>query len=61
MAKKGKVQKFHLTCSQCKERNYVTKKNVVTAPDKLALAKYCARCQEHTAHNESKLPNPKPR
>ncbi len=61
MAKKGKVQKFHLTCSECGERNYVAKKNTVNVTGKLALSKYCARCRLHKAHNETKLPNPKPR
>ena len=61
MAKKGKRQKFHLTCSECKERNYVVHKNVINTTEKLALEKYCARCRKHTTHNETKLPNPKPR
>ncbi|MCA9388705.1 50S ribosomal protein L33 [Candidatus Berkelbacteria bacterium] len=61
MAKKGKVQKFNLTCTECKQRNYVTKKNVVNTTEKLELAKFCKWCRKQTAHKEAKLPNPKPR
>lgn len=61
MAKKGKVQKFHLTCSVCKQRNYVVKKNTMNTTDKLALSKFCEWCRKHTDHAETKLPNPKPR
>ncbi|MBI2590005.1 50S ribosomal protein L33 [Candidatus Berkelbacteria bacterium] len=61
MAKKGKRQKFNLTCVECKRRNYVVSKNVVNTTDKLVLEKYCTWCRKHTQHNETKLPNPKPR
>lgn len=61
MAKKGKRQKFLLTCEECKSRNYVVKKNVVNTTEKLAMEKFCAKCRKHTAHKEAKLPNPKPR
>ncbi len=63
MAKKGKVQKFLLSCGtpDCKRRNYVTPKNVVNTNEKLVISKYCAWCRKHTDHTETKLPNPKPR
>jgi large subunit ribosomal protein L33 len=61
MAKKGKVQKFLLTCTECKRRNYVTPKNVVNTNEKLSISKYCAWDRKHTVHAETKLPNPKPR
>ncbi len=61
MAKKGKRQKFLLACEDCKNRNYIVKKNVVNTTEKLALAKFCAKCRKHVSHKETKLPNPKPR
>lgn len=61
MAKKGKRQKFLLTCEECKGRNYVVKKNVVNTTEKLAMTKFCSKCRKHTVHKEAKLPNPKPR
>ena len=33
--------KITLACSECKERNYITKKNRRNTPDRLELAKYC--------------------
>ena len=35
--------KITLACSECKERNYITKKNRRNTPDRLELAKYCPR------------------
>jgi len=58
---KGKRQKFLLTCSECKRRNYVTEKSVVNTTEKLELSKFCAWCRKQTLHKEAKLPNPKPR
>ena len=45
--------KITLACSECKERNYITKKNRRNTPDRLELAKYCPRCHKSTAHRES--------
>ncbi|MCK4226620.1 50S ribosomal protein L33 [candidate division WOR-3 bacterium] len=40
-----------LECSECKERNYTTRKNK-DARGKLKLKKYCHRCKKHTLHKE---------
>jgi len=44
----------HLTCKNCKERNYtqvVSKKRTVGS---LKLKKFCPRCRQHVEHKESK-------
>ena len=46
--------KITMACTECKERNYVTKKNRRNNPDRLKLAKYCKRCTKHTAHRETR-------
>ena len=46
--------KITLACSECKERNYITKKNRRNTPDRLELAKYCLRCHKSTAHRETR-------
>ena len=43
-----------LACVDCKNRNYTTKKNKKTTPDKLELKKFCSTCRKHTAHKETK-------
>ncbi|HIE65872.1 MAG: 50S ribosomal protein L33 [Nitrospira sp.] len=43
-----------LGCTDCKERNYTTKKNKRNTPDRIELKKYCRRCRKHTAHREVK-------
>ncbi|MDO8498683.1 MAG: 50S ribosomal protein L33 [bacterium] len=55
MAKKGNRQIFYLECSTCKNRNYVTSKNVINTKDKLALKKFCNICRQQTLHNEAKI------
>jgi large subunit ribosomal protein L33 len=42
------------SCGECKRRNYVSKKNKRTTPDKLGLKKYCPFCRSHTLHKEVK-------
>lgn len=56
MAKKsGDVRpKITLACTECKERNYITKKNRRNTPDRLELSKFCPRCGRHTAHRETR-------
>ena len=54
MAKAGNRVKITLRCSECKQRNYVTKKNKKNTPDRLELNKYCPFCRKHTVHNETK-------
>ncbi|XBH20677.1 50S ribosomal protein L33 [Jonesiaceae bacterium BS-20] len=46
--------KITLACVDCKERNYITKKNRRNTPDRLELAKFCPRCVKHTAHRETR-------
>jgi len=56
MAKKsGDVRpKITLACTECKERNYITKKNRRNNPDRMEMAKFCPRCRKHTAHRETR-------
>jgi large subunit ribosomal protein L33 len=46
--------KVTLVCSECKQRNYDTKKNKKNDPDRIELKKYCRFCRKHTTHKESK-------
>ncbi|HNX19906.1 MAG TPA: 50S ribosomal protein L33 [Acidobacteriota bacterium] len=43
-----------LACTECKQRNYTSKKNKKTTPDRLELKKYCRFCRKHTPHKESR-------
>lgn len=53
MAKKSEQRiTIGLTCSVCKNRNYVTTKNKKETPDKLKLNKFCKRCRKVTEHRE---------
>jgi large subunit ribosomal protein L33 len=52
MAKKGNRILLGLVCSVCKSRNYVTEKNKVNLPEKLAVKKYCPKCRKTTSHKE---------
>ncbi|MCH9817183.1 MAG: 50S ribosomal protein L33 [Actinomycetia bacterium] len=55
MAKSSDVRpKITLACQECKERNYITKKNRRNDPDRLEVKKYCARCDAHTVHKETR-------
>lgn len=53
MANEQRV-KVTLVCTECKQRNYDTKKNKKNTPDRLELKKYCKFCRKHTLHRESK-------
>lgn len=46
--------KITLACSECKERNYITRKNRRNTPDRLELKKYCSRCRKSTLHRETR-------
>ena len=46
--------KITLACSECKERNYITKKNRRNTPDRLEMKKYCSRCNLSTSHRETR-------
>ena len=46
--------KVTLACVDCKERNYITKKNRRNDPDRLEMKKFCPRCRTHTVHRETR-------
>jgi large subunit ribosomal protein L33 len=46
--------KITLACQECKNRNYITKKNRRNDPDRLELSKYCKYCKCHRAHRETR-------
>ncbi len=43
-----------LACTECKNRNYDTKKDKKTHPDRMETKKYCRFCRKHTLHKETK-------
>jgi large subunit ribosomal protein L33 len=43
-----------LACNECKLRNYTTKKNKRLHPDRVTYKKYCAKCNKHTDHKETR-------
>ena len=43
-----------LGCSECKNRNYSTKRNKKTQTNKLEIKKFCKFCGKHTVHKETK-------
>jgi large subunit ribosomal protein L33 len=44
-----------LACEVCAARNYKTTKSPSAAPgDRLRMNKFCATCQKHTPHSETK-------
>lgn len=43
-----------MSCTQCKQRNYMTTKEKKKHPEKLELKKYCRFCNQHTLHREGK-------
>ena len=43
-----------LACTECKQRNYDTKKNKKNTPDRMEMNKYCRFCKKHTLHRETK-------
>ena len=54
MAKNESRVKITLACTECKQRNYDTKKNKKNDADRLELMKYCKFCRKHTTHKETK-------
>ena len=51
--------KITLACVDCKERNYITKKNRRNDPDRMELSKFCPRCRKHsrTARPADRFPD----
>jgi large subunit ribosomal protein L33 len=43
-----------LACSECKRRNYTSRKNRLNDRDRIELRKYCRWCRRHTAHRETR-------
>jgi len=43
-----------ITCTECRNRNYVTTKNRRNDPDRLELRKFCPRCRGHRLHREAR-------
>ncbi len=43
-----------LQCSECKRKNYSTKKNKKNTTGKVELKKYCKFDKRHTVHKETK-------
>lgn len=43
-----------LECTECKERNYISKKNKRNNPDRVEFNKYCPRERVVTLHRETK-------
>ena len=55
MAKATDIRpKITLACPECKNRNYITKKNRRNNPDRLELSKHCPTCNKHTLHKETR-------
>ena len=46
--------KIIMACVDCKDRNYITKKNRRNNPDRLAMNKFCPKCGKHTEHRETR-------
>ena len=42
-----------LACTECGDRNYISKKNKRNNPDRLELKKYCSREKRTTVHRET--------
>ena len=43
-----------LECSECKRRNYTTRKNKKNDTGSIEMKKYCPFCKTHTTHKETK-------
>ncbi len=55
MAKATDVRpKITLACVECKDRNYITRKNRRNDPDRIELKKFCRRDGKHTVHRETR-------
>ncbi|HQR81035.1 MAG TPA: 50S ribosomal protein L33 [Actinomycetota bacterium] len=54
VAKSDVRPKITLACVDCKNRNYITRKNRRNNPDRIELKKFCPTCKKHTAHKETR-------
>ena len=46
--------KITMACVECKERNYITRKNRRNDPDRLELKKFCPRCKSSQLHRDTR-------
>lgn len=46
--------KITLACQECKNRNYITRKNRRNTPDRLSIKKFCSHCRAHNEHRETR-------
>jgi large subunit ribosomal protein L33 len=46
--------KITMACQECKNRNYITRKNRRNDPDRISLQKFCPFCRKHTEHRETR-------
>jgi large subunit ribosomal protein L33 len=46
--------KITLACEECKNRNYITRKNRRNDPDRLEIKKFCPNCGTHRNHKETR-------
>ncbi len=46
--------KITMACVECKNRNYITKKNRRNDPDRMDLKKFCPHCRQYTDHRETR-------
>jgi large subunit ribosomal protein L33 len=54
-SKKTAVELIALQCSECKRKNYTTKKNRRNTQEKFEFNKYCPFDRKHTVHKEAKI------
>jgi large subunit ribosomal protein L33 len=54
VAKPGARVAVTLACTDCKRRNYQSKKNKRNTPDRVELNKFCPSCGKHVAHRETR-------
>jgi len=54
MAKAQDRDHITLACTECRERNYTTKKNKRNDPERLELKKFCPRCRVACSHRETR-------
>lgn len=54
MAKSDKRPKITLECTECKRRNYITRKNKNNDRERIEMKKFCPGERRHTLHKETR-------
>jgi large subunit ribosomal protein L33 len=54
MARSEKRIDVTLECTECKRRNYITKKSKINDRERIELKKYCKWERRHTLHRETR-------